>query len=73
MPRSPIGSIGIGGEAGDSALVTDSHQAEQVLLAAAQAAQQQGRDPARMLRILALLAAPVYDPRQPVKCPCPWT
>ncbi|MGB9890868.1 MAG: hypothetical protein ACPLTQ_14555, partial [Anaerolineae bacterium] len=64
MATSPPRSIQIGGDAKDSVLVTGSQniiiQAEQVLIHAAQAAQIQGRDPTRMLRILAVLAAPVY-------------
>lgn len=46
-------------------------QAGQVLIHAAEQARQQGRDPARMLRILALLAAPVYDPDHPDRMPVP--
>ncbi|MGB9872297.1 MAG: CHAT domain-containing protein, partial [Anaerolineae bacterium] len=46
-------------------------QAEQVLIHAAQAAQIQGRDPARMLRVLAVLAAPVHNPSAPEHPPPP--
>ncbi len=71
----PLGSVSIGGGVTGSVVVTGSQniilQAGQVLLQAAQAAQQQGRDPAHMLRLLALLAAPVHDPRQPDHPPAP--
>ncbi|MGB9723445.1 MAG: hypothetical protein ACPL7G_06075, partial [Chloroflexia bacterium] len=75
MPTSPSGSIQIGGDAEGSVLVTGSQnviiQAEQVWFQAAQAAQNRGRDPTRMLRILAVLAAPVYDPGRPESLPPP--
>ncbi len=74
VPGLP-GSVSIGGGVTGSVVVTGSQniilQAGQVLLQAAQAAQQQGRDPAHMLRLLALLAAPVHDPRQPDHPPAP--
>ncbi len=68
-------SIHVGGDAEKSILVTGSHnvvvQAEHVLFATAQAARRHGRDPAQMLRILALLAAPVFDPDHPDQIPPP--
>jgi hypothetical protein len=61
--------IQIEGNAEDSVLVTGSHnviiQAAHVMLHAAEQAAQAQHDPARMLRVLALLAAPVYDPHSP--------
>ena len=75
MPALPPGNIQVGGDVGSSVLVTGSQniivQAEQVLFQAARAARQKGRDPDRMLRILALLAAPVYDPQRPDVLPPP--
>ena len=74
MPESQ-GSIQVQGDVQQSVLVTGSHnvvvQAEQVMLQAAAQARAKRRDPARMLRILALLAAPVYDPYQPDEMPAP--
>lgn len=43
--------------------------AERVMIEAAQQAALEKRDPARMLRVLALLASPVYDPDNPEKAP----
>lgn len=67
--------IQISSDAEKSVLVTGSQnviiQAEQVMLHAAQQASQERRDPARMLRVLALLAAPVYNPRSPDRSPSP--
>ncbi len=69
------GAIHVGGNVQGSILVTGSHniiiQAGQVLLQTAQAAQAQGRDPTHMLRILAVLAAPVHDPDHPQHLPPP--
>ncbi len=48
--------------------VTGSHN---VVLLAAQRARRQEQNPARMLRILALVAAPVYDLRNPDRPPQP--
>ncbi len=68
-------NIQVTGDAQHSILVTGSHnlivQAGQVLIQAAEQARRQGRDPTRMLRILAVLAAPVYDPHQPEHPPPP--
>lgn len=67
--------IQISSDAEKSVLETGSQnviiQAEQVMRHAAQQASQARRDPARMLRVLALLAAPVYDPRSPDRSPGP--
>jgi hypothetical protein len=41
------------------------------MLQAVQQASLSQRDPARMLRVLALLAAPVYNPRSPDQYPTP--
>ncbi len=75
MSADAPGSISVGGDVGKSVLVTGSQniilQAEQVLFQAAQAARQEGLDPAHALRILAILAAPVYDPRRPEYLPPP--
>ena len=51
-----------------SVLITGSHN---LVLLAAQEARQRDQDPARMLRIAALLAAPVHDPRHPDRPPQP--
>ena len=68
-------TIHIGGEAHKSVLVTGSHnviiQAGQVLVRAAEAARRAQRDPGHMLRILAVLAAPVLDPERPDHPPPP--
>jgi tetratricopeptide (TPR) repeat protein len=75
MDDDPRKDIQIGSKAEDSVLVTSSHnviiQAGQVMLQAAQQAVQENRDPASMLRVLALLSSPVYDPRSPVRSPIP--
>ena len=69
------GSIAVGGDVGGSLLVTGSQnviiQAGQVMLQAAAAARLQRQDPTRMLRVLALLAALVYDPADPDHPPPP--
>jgi len=69
------GNIDIEGSTDESVLVTGSHnvviQAEQVMLQAAEEARREKRDPAQMLRVLALLAAPVFDPRNPDQPPKP--
>ena len=46
-------------------------QAENVMLQAAQQAKNEERDPSSMLRVLALLAAPVLDPKDPGQPPIP--
>ncbi len=75
MPNPSPGNISLGGDAAHSVLVTGSHnviiQAGQVMLQAAEEARRAQRDPACMLRVLALLAAPVLDPRQPDQAPPP--
>ena len=62
MTDRPPASIYIGGDAEHAILIAGSHN---IVVLAAEQARAQGRDPARMLRILALLAAPVYDPHNP--------
>ncbi|MGQ9503247.1 MAG: hypothetical protein ACUVSB_14450, partial [Anaerolineae bacterium] len=68
-------SISISGDVSGSVLISGSHnlviQAQQVMLQAAQTAKEQGRDAAHMLRVLAILAAPVYDPKNPKTLPEP--
>ncbi|MDD4093908.1 MAG: CHAT domain-containing protein, partial [Methanothrix sp.] len=63
----------IGDKAEDRRLVTDSDkiviQAGKVMIEAAEQAVSEKRDPAKMLRVLSLLAAPVYDPRSPEQAP----
>jgi hypothetical protein len=75
MNHAPRGDIQIGGDAEHSVLVTGSQnviiQAAQVMLKAAERAARSQQDPARMLRVLALLAAPVFDPRNPEQSPTP--
>jgi tetratricopeptide (TPR) repeat protein len=75
VQSSGQGSIAVGGNVSSSLLVTGSQnviiQAGQVMFRAAEQARAAGRDPAHMLRILAVLAAPVYDPRQPDSLPPP--
>ncbi|WP_288089002.1 hypothetical protein [Roseiflexus sp.] len=56
------GHIDIGGDATHSILITGSHNVIQIGQAAAQA-RSAGCDPAQMLRVAAILAAPVFDPR----------
>ena len=68
-------SIATGGDVSPSTLITGSHnvliQADHVLLHAIDQARAVQRDPTRMLRILALLAAPVHDPQRPHHPPAP--
>ncbi|HRW82645.1 MAG TPA: tetratricopeptide repeat protein [Methanothrix sp.] len=75
MTPPSCGNIDIEGDTDESVLVTGSHnvviQAEQVMLQAAEEARREKRDPAQMLRVLALLAAPVFDPRNPDQAPTP--
>ena len=75
MTNRPPASIHVGGDAEHSTLVTGSQnvivQAEEVIFQAAAQARAAQRDPTHMLRILALLAAPVYDPLQPNHPPPP--
>ena len=44
-------------------------QAEKLMIEAAEQARREKRDPARMLRVMALLASPVCDPRNPESAP----
>ena len=44
-------------------------RAEMVMIEAAEQAVRERRDPSRMLRVLALLASPVYDPDNPETTP----
>ena len=44
-------------------------QAEKLMIEAAEQARREKRDPARMLRVLALLASPICDPRNPEIAP----
>jgi tetratricopeptide (TPR) repeat protein len=44
-------------------------RAERVMIEAAEKAVRERRDPSRMLRVLALLASPVYDPNNPETAP----
>jgi hypothetical protein len=44
-------------------------QAEKAMIEAAAQAMREERDPARMLRMLSMMASPVYDPRSPDKAP----
>jgi tetratricopeptide (TPR) repeat protein len=75
MNDDPRGDIQIGSKAEDSVLVTGSHnviiKAGQVMLQAAEQAVREKCDPSRMLRVLALLAAPVYNPLSPDRSPSP--
>jgi len=68
-------AIAIQGSAQESILVTGSQnviiQAGQVMIQAAEKARAAARDPGRMLRILAVLAAPVHDPADPDHPPPP--
>jgi len=63
----------IGDKAGDRRLATESGkiviQAGQVMIEAEEQAVSEKRDPAKMLRVLSFLAAPVYDPRSPERAP----
>ena len=67
--------IQIGGDADESVLVTGSHnviiRAEEVMLQAAEAAAEAKRTPRQMLRVLAILAAPVHNPGSPAEPPVP--
>ncbi|MBO9394140.1 CHAT domain-containing protein, partial [Caldilinea sp.] len=69
------GSIAVGGGVSGSLLVTGSQnviiQAGEILLRLAEQARAAARDPGRMLRILAVLAAPVHDPADPDHPPPP--
>lgn len=62
-----------GGKAGEREAATCSDMAMigagRVMLDAVQQAREARRDPARMLRVLSLLAAPVCSPRTPYKAP----
>ena len=75
MSEKPRNSVQITGDIAGSVLGTGPHKAiihaEQVMQRAAEAAHRQGQEPTRMLRILAVLAAPVYDPTQPDHLPPP--
>ena len=75
MSEKPRNSVQITGDIAGSVLGTGPHKAiihaEQVMQRAAEAAHKQGQEPTRMLRILAVLAAPVYDPTQPDHLPPP--
>jgi hypothetical protein len=68
-------AIAIQGSAQESILVTGSQnviiQAGEILLRLAEQARGAARDPGRMLRILAVLAAPVHDPADPDHPPPP--
>lgn len=64
------GHIDIGGDATHSILITGSHNVIQIEQAAAQA-RSAGCDPAQMLRVAAILAAPVFDPRDHNRPPAP--
>jgi tetratricopeptide (TPR) repeat protein len=65
----------VGSKAEDDVLAASSQnliiQAEQVMLQAAKQASLAKRDPAHMLRVLALMAAPVYNPTSPSRPPSP--
>ena len=67
------GSIAVGGGVSGSLLVTGSQnviiQAGEILLRLAEQARGAARDPGRMLRILAVLAASVHDPADPHRPP----
>ncbi len=65
----PQGTVAVGGSVTGSVIVTGDQNI--ILQIAGGVAQQQGRDPAQMLRILALLAAPVHDRRAPDHPPAP--
>ncbi|MCR4406582.1 MAG: hypothetical protein NUW24_06635 [Anaerolineae bacterium] len=68
MTDNPPASIHIGGDAEHSILVIGSQNI--IIQAAAQATREQ-RDPTRMLRVAAILAAPVHDPTRPDRPPAP--
>lgn len=65
--------IQISGNDEDRRPATDSDkiviQAGRVMIEAAEQAVSEKRDPAKMLRVLSFLAAPVYDPRSPEQAP----
>ena len=73
MDDATRGDNRIGNKAEDRRLATDSEkiviQAGQVMIEAAEQAVSEKRDPAKMLRVLSFLAAPVYDPRSPERAP----
>ena len=75
MNDEPRTGIQVTGDVAGSVLVTGSQnviiQAGQVLVQAAAAARRQRQDPARLLRVLAVLAAPVHDPARPDHLPPP--
>ena len=75
MTPPSSGNIDIEGSTDESVLVAASHKvvirAEQVMLQAAEEARREKRDPAKMLRVLALLAAPVFDPQNLDQAPTP--
>ncbi len=49
----------------------NSYHPKQILEQAAQRARDARRDPTRMLRVVAMLAAPVFDPDHPDQMPTP--
>ena len=65
LDRDKGGPISIHGDVQSSVLITGSRN---IVLLAARQAQEQGRDPTRMLRVVALLAAPVHNPEHPDDC-----
>jgi len=69
MNHNGQGDVPMGNEAEHNLQTTGSKnattQAKQVMLQAAEQAVRSERDPSRMLRVLAVLSAPVYDPRSP--------
>ena len=70
LVQSKSGSIHIEGSANQSVLVTSPGNFI-FMERAAQAAQAKQQDPSKMLRVMAVLAAPVYDPKQPTNPPPP--
>ena len=69
MPQAS-GDIHISGSVDQSILVTGLGNVIHVSMARAAAqARAAQQDPGQMLRILAVLAAPVYDPRRPDRAP----
>ena len=68
LDRDKGGPISIHGDVQSSVLITGSRN---IVLLAARQAQEQGRDPTRMLRVVALLAAPVHNPEHPDEPPEP--
>jgi len=69
MPPDPRGSIHIGGHVSQSVVVAGSGNV--IHLGAMERAAAQVAEPQAMLRILAVLAAPVYDPQRPDRPPPP--